>query len=109
MVRPRWKGQEAAGRLAERPVKHNVPMPTNVTPAVQAGQETLPVTCWCLTPSQPVRSPQGEFVYRFVGGCLTSQQHASVSQGRICSDKFTCCQTEMEVADQTVNLTQSQV
>ena len=27
-------------------------------------------------------------------GCLTSQQHASVSQGRICSDNFTCCHTE---------------
>ena len=24
-------------------------------------------------------------------GCLTSQQHASVSQGRICTDNFTCC------------------
>ena len=33
--------------------------------------------------------------------CLTSQQHASVSQGRICSDDFTCCHTEIEVADQT--------
>ena len=33
-------------------------------------------------------------------GCLTSQQHASVSQGRICSDNFTCCHTEIEVADQ---------
>ena len=32
-------------------------------------------------------------------GCLTSQQHASVSQGRICSDNFTCCHTETEVAD----------
>ena len=31
--------------------------------------------------------------YTFVG-CLTSQQHASVSQGRICSDKFTCYRTE---------------
>ena len=41
-------------------------------------------------------------------GCLTSQQHASVSQGRICSDNFTCCHTEMEVADQTFHLTQSQ-
>ena len=29
-------------------------------------------------------------------GCLTSQQHASVSQGRICSDIFTCCHTEIE-------------
>ena len=41
-------------------------------------------------------------------GCLTSQQHDSVSQGRICSDSFTCCHTEIEVADQTFYLTQSQ-
>ena len=41
-------------------------------------------------------------------GCLTSQQHASVSQGRTCSDIFTCCHTETEVADQTFHLTQSQ-
>ena len=41
-------------------------------------------------------------------GCLTSQQHASVSQGRICTDSFTCCHTEMEAADQTFYLTQSQ-
>ena len=39
--------------------------------------------------------------------CLASQQHASVSQGRICSDKFTCCHTEMEDAHQTFYLTQS--
>ena len=41
-------------------------------------------------------------------GCLTSQQHASVSQGRVCSDTFTCCHTEIEFADQTFHLTQSQ-
>ena len=41
-------------------------------------------------------------------GCLASQQHASVSQGWICSDKFTCCHTEIEVADPTFHLTQSQ-
>ena len=40
--------------------------------------------------------------------CLTSQQHASVSQGRICTDNFTCCHTEIEAADQTFHLTQSQ-
>ena len=40
-------------------------------------------------------------------GCLTSRQHASVSQGRICSDSCTCCHTEIEVADQTFHLTQS--
>ena len=41
-------------------------------------------------------------------GCLTSQQHAGISQERICSDKFTCCHTEIEIADQTFHLTQSQ-
>ena len=36
--------------------------------------------------------------------CLkSSQQH-----GQICSDKFTCCHTEIAVADQTFFLTQSQ-
>ena len=40
--------------------------------------------------------------------CLTSQQRASASQGRICSDSFTCCDTEIEVANQTFHLTQSQ-
>ena len=47
------------------------------------------------------------FVCLFVD-CFTSQQHASVSQGRICSDSFTCCHTEIEVADPTLHLTQSQ-
>ena len=41
-------------------------------------------------------------------GCLTFQQQANVSQGRICSDKFTCCHTEIEVADQTFYFNQSQ-
>ena len=41
-------------------------------------------------------------------GCLTSQQQASVSQGRICSDNCTCCHTEIEVAEPTFYLTQSQ-
>ena len=41
-------------------------------------------------------------------GCLKSPQHASVSQARICSDRFTCYHTELEVADQTFYLTQSQ-
>ena len=40
-------------------------------------------------------------------GCLMFQQHASVSQGRICSDNFTCCHTEIVVADPTLHLTQS--
>ena len=41
-------------------------------------------------------------------GCLSSQEQASVSQGRICTDNFTCCHTEIEAADQTFHLTQSQ-
>ena len=41
-------------------------------------------------------------------GCLMSQQHASVSQGCICSENFMCCHTEIQVADQTFYLTQSQ-
>ena len=44
----------------------------------------------------------------FLAGCLTSQQQASVSQGRICSDNLTCCHTEIQVTDQTFYLTQSQ-
>ena len=47
------------------------------------------------------------FVCLFVG-CLTSQQHASVSQGWICSDNYICFDTEIEVADSTFHLTQSQ-
>ena len=39
---------------------------------------------------------------------LTSQKHASVSQGRICSDNCICCHTEIEVADQTFHVTQLQ-
>ena len=49
--------------------------------------------CWCT-------------VCLFVG-CLTSQQQASVSQGRICTDNFMCCHSETKVADQTFYLTQS--
>ena len=49
----------------------------------------------------------GMIVCLFVG-CLTSQQHPSVSQGRICTDNFTCCHTEIEAADPTFHLTQSQ-
>ena len=37
-----------------------------------------------------------------------SQQQASVSEGLICTDNCTCCHTEIEVADQTCCLTQSQ-
>ena len=41
-------------------------------------------------------------------GLFLGQQQASVSQGWICSDNFTCCHAETEVADQTFHLTQPQ-
>ena len=30
-------------------------------------------------------------------GCLPSQQHASASQGRVCSDNCTCCHTDKKL------------
>ena len=51
--------------------------------------------------------PHARTVCLFVG-CLTPQQHASVSQERICTNNCTCCHTETEVADQTFYITQSQ-
>ena len=51
--------------------------------------------------------PALSFVCLLVG-CLRPQQHASVSQERICSDNFMCCHPEIEVADQAFHLTQSQ-
>ena len=50
------------------------------------------------------RGPNTNILYTslvcLLAGCLMSQQHARVFQGRICSDKFTCCHTETEAADQ---------
>ena len=46
-------------------------------------------------------------IFRSRGGRLTTRPTRR-SQGRICSDNFTCCHTEIEVADPTFHLTQSQ-
>ena len=62
---------------------------------------------WCNVGGSTLLWVSGLFVCLSVT-CLTSQQHASVSQGRICTDNFTCCHTEIEAADQTFHLTQSQ-
>ena len=43
-----------------------------------------------------------------LAGCLTSQQYASVSQGRSFSDKRAYCHTEIEVTGQHFYLTKSQ-
>ena len=57
-----------------------------------------------------IRTAQPEIIFMFVSfvRCVTSQQQASISQGQICSDNFTCYHTEIEAADQTLYLTQSQ-
>ena len=62
----------------------------------------------CMFASMRVCARTRTGVYTLLVCCLTSQQQASVSQGWICSDNFTCCYTETEVADQTFYLTQSQ-
>ena len=62
--------------------------------------------CICLPSTLSLSVPCWNGQSLFVG-CLTSQQHASVSQGRSDFDNFTCYHTEMEVADQTFHLTQS--
>ena len=54
-----------------------------------------------------LRQPAGRTVLLLVG-CFTSQQQASVSQGRSGTDNFLCCHTETEVADQTFYLTHLQ-
>ena len=88
----------------------------HITPQNNSNTRTL---CWNRTEwethdtaqtqyNQAVRQHQfGWWAHLFVG-CLMSQEHASVSQGRICTDNFACCHTEIEVADQTFYLTQSQ-
>ena len=76
----------------------------------EAADQTCFLTMYTDTgPTGPSSDPITPGAWRslFVG-CLTSQQQASVSQGRICSDNFTCCHTEIEVAGQTFYLTQSQ-
>ena len=45
-----------------------------------------------------------EFVCLLFVGCLTSQQHASGTDLL----NWTCCHTEIEIADQTFHVTQSQ-
>ena len=69
----------------------------------------------CLTSKQHADVSQGRI-------CLTSQQHAGVFQGRICltsqqiaylrdgtvSTRSVCCHTKTDIVDQTCHLTQSQ-
>ena len=49
-------------------------------------------------------SQEGDLFVHFVG-CLTSKQHACVSQARICFDKFTRCHPDTEAAELTFQYT----
>ena len=94
------------------PTKHNQHhTPENTTNTIPQKTQPTPYTRkhnQHHTPENTTNTiPQKTKVCLLVG-CLTSQQHASVSQGRICTDNFTCCHTEIEAADQTFHLTQSQ-
>ena len=78
---------------------------------VRGGERMEPKTCIVQADGRVGDKDNGRGVgglFVLFVGCLTSQQHASVSQGRICTDNFTCCHTEIEAADQTFRLTQSQ-
>ena len=100
----------------------HLPTPGDSTPTVLArrhwsGHQTLGASCWTTADGGLPSSHRREDLARpwhrtrfvcLLVGCLTSQQHASVYQGRICSDNFTCCHTEIEVADPTFHLTPSQ-
>ena len=74
-----------------------------------------PTNWWSLTAKltfldAPTANSFAAFECLLVGwlfGCLTSQQLATVYHGRIRSDTFTSCHTEIEVADQTISTSHS--
>ena len=72
----------------------------------QAAKKVDRVVCCLLSVPAPCHCILGTVC--LLVGCLTSQQHASVSQGRTCEVNFTCCHIEIKFADQTFHLTQSQ-
>ena len=74
---------------------------------IPKGDSVVVFTIWATNRNWQARLLDTWFVCLLVG-CLASQQQAGVSQGRICSDNFACCHTEIEVADPTFYLTQSQ-
>ena len=68
----------------------------------------FPEDTWVSVPEEDQEHATGRYQKLLLSvGCLRSQQHANVSQGRICWDMFTRCHTEIEVADQDFYLTQS--
>ena len=65
--------------------------------------------------ARPSQSTQGRFSYRkhkfkrsYGSRCRTFQQHSGASQTLVCLNSCTSCHAEIEVADETFRLTQSQ-
>ena len=100
IVRPATQGLNLLSQLALSS-SHGILPPGQPAPALTNQKVELPLRYQRLQSKSPRR-------IALLVACLTSQQHASVFWGRICSDKFTCCHTEIEVADQTFDLSQSQ-
>ena len=86
---------------------HKIILPQLSTSMGVDGHSSLLVRLNVMTTEMIIVMVKIVVVCMFVG-CLMSQQHASVPQGRICSDNSTCCHTEIEVTDLTFYLTQSQ-
>ena len=59
---------------------------------------------WCYP--HTVKWSKAGFVC-LLAGCVTSQQHGSVCQGQFCPDMLTCCNTKVEITDQTFYPTQT--
>ena len=75
-------------------------------PFINKSQSTVAAVCLAWTAPTPNQISSWS-VEMFVS-YLTSQHHASISQGWFCSDKCKCCHTENKAAYQTCYLTQSQ-
>ena len=87
-------------RTLKWPGRNRVQNTCNSSSAYHVQHVVLRAKCWGYRP--------GWFVLLCWLVALMTKQHASVSQGRICSDKFACCHTGIGVADPTFYLTQSQ-
>ena len=107
MTRPR-KNLGASGiRTRDLPLSRRTPQPLGQRggPQSEADSESKPNSGTIMTSKSAIL-----VLCRLLllVGCLASQQRSSVSQERISPHDCTCCHTEIEVADQTFHLTQSQ-
>ena len=82
-----------------RPLPHALRLVSQV--GCVRGRSVMVLLCWEFVVSLVLCAG----LLLLVVGCLVSQHNTSVSKGWICSDKFMCCHTDIEVADQSFYLT----